>query len=129
LLLIALSVTAVAEDASSVYEVVADASIGPVFLTPSQRAWLDKRRLIAPTSANVNSVGEPDAAPPATSKKPAGFIVSSSGKRSEWSDGDFVESNLADVNKMRFPGEVKLLRHEHAANEKQEDDGAGETED
>ncbi len=107
-LLLAAAVTA---DESSVYESVHDLSIGPVFLTPAERRWLDANRHLAPrdVSAQPDAVeaGDYDSASEAV---PAGFIINSSGQTRHYRDGDFALS-ASSPDSMSFPDDVEIRRH------------------
>ena len=102
-------------DPASVYESIDDVSIGPLFLTPAERRWLDARRN-APVVPQPKAEAEVELGPtqePAEPKvSPAGFIIRSDGAGQRWSNGDFVSSQDAAVSTMKFPGEVDLIRHD-----------------
>ena len=125
--LLLLPATVVADDTSEIYESVADSAIGPVFLTQAQRAWLDKRRLLPPAPAVASESSVATGERPAPARKPAGYIVSASGKRSDWSNGDFVMSASSSAASKAFPGDVNLIRHEAAAAEAESGDDDNET--
>jgi len=121
--LMVLPAAALSDGTTDIYESISDAAIGPVFLTQAQREWLDRRRLLPPAPAAASSSSDTAAVSPAVKKKPAGYIVSSSGRRSDWSDGDFVSSTTANAAHKPFPGEIELVRHENdAADEQARDD-------
>ncbi|MEO1202952.1 MAG: hypothetical protein AAFX10_09600 [Pseudomonadota bacterium] len=96
-----------------VYESVADIRIGRIFLTPAERRRLDQLRLApprsaggAPVAAGVESTGTGD-----RQRRPAGYIISSSGKRRTWTGDDFVASDGRASISTRFPGDVEVIRH------------------
>lgn len=98
-------------DQPGVYESIDDIAIGRVFLTSAQRNWLDLHRHDVPIEASVAPANEivPKINKPAIS--PAGYIIKSDGSRRHWSNGDFVTSNNAALVEMKFPGDIKIVRH------------------
>ena len=123
LCLMVLPAVALSDGTTDIYESISDAAIGPVFLTQAQRDWLDRRRLLPPAAAVSSTSSDTAAVAPTVKKKPAGYIVSSSGRRSDWADGDFVSSTTGNAAHKPFPGEIELVRHENdAADEQTRDD-------
>ena len=108
--LLLLSMPAASDDAA-VYESIDDLSIGPVFLTPGERRWLDANRHLSPQDAsgpiNASTESDDDSAEEA---KPAGFIINSSGQARQYRNGEFSLSN-ASPSSMRFPDDVVIRRH------------------
>lgn len=103
-----------------VYESLSEVSVGRVFFTASQRAYLDSLR----GKSNVGSSSSAKSRPP--SSKPAnpdaaGFIVRSSGKSRVYRNGDFVE--VAADPDVKFPDDVAVTR-KSGAEEGAKDDGA-----
>ena len=98
-------------DESAVYESIDDLAIGPVFLTPGERRWLDANRHLAPQDVsgptNASAEAGDDSDEPA---EPAGFIINSSGQARRYSDGDFSLSH-SSPSSMRFPDDVEIRRH------------------
>ena len=124
LLLVSVAGTAVA-DPVSVYESIDDVSIGPLFLTPAERRWLDARRNTpdAPELRVMTELESSVAAEPAAPKaSPAGFIIRSDGAGQRWSNGDFVSSRGTPVRAMKFPGEVELVRHDDGGKTRRAED-------
>jgi len=99
-------------DEASVYESIDDIDIGPVFLSPAERERLDVERLRPPaeTSTTADTVAVSAKNTPAR-KQAAGYIVSSSGSRREWSGNDFVATPTGEKSSSSFPGDVPVLRH------------------
>ena len=123
LALLLLPTLALGEDIA-VYESLSDVRIGPVFLTPEQRRWLDARRDQGPDEWQDDSDGgasetteEPEPRP-----TPAGFIINSNGKRSQWKGGDFEQTSSTSISDMRFPDDVKIIRHDNSAAGPDDDD-------
>ena len=87
---------------NGVYESLGHIPIGRIFLSPDERARLDKTRGEGPT--RPAPVGSTPAR--ADNKDAAGFIVSDSGITRIWKDGDFVAT--ASSGDMRFPGHVRV---------------------
>lgn len=96
---------------SDVYESIDEIAIGRVFLTSAQRNWLDLHRHDVPVDSGVTPTEAvvPKVAEPAVS--PAGYIIKSDGTQQRWSDGDFVSSNRMKLAEMKFPGDIKIIRH------------------
>lgn len=95
----------------SVYETMAGVSIGRVFLSPAERKILDVKRANPPRAAvttgqNASDTGESSTAAPA-----AGYIINSSGRARFWMNGGFVESGESSPAALKFPGDVKIVRH------------------
>lgn len=89
-----------------VYESLEHIHIGRVFLSPAERASLDKHRRVPKPVAAVRSTVQ--TAAPARNSNAAGYIVSGSGRAHVWKDGDFVATQVPDS--LRFPGDVKVTR-------------------
>lgn len=96
-----------------VYESVADLRIGRIFLTPAERRRLDQLRLAPPRSAGSApvAVGVESAGATDRQRRPAGYIISSSGNRRTWTGDDFVASDGQGSLRTRFPGDVEVIRH------------------
>jgi len=96
---------AVAED-KRVYESLPEVKIGRVFYSPQQRELLDSRR----RRTGMTSSGSK--AQPGTQKRTvsdaAGYILSGSGKKQIYKNGDFVAAEGHET--MHFPGDVKITR-------------------
>jgi len=90
----------------AIYESLSDVTIGRVFLSPRQRAYLDSRPVMSPKSVPQT----PAAAPVERKKDPAGYIISSAGASSVWSQHGFVARDNASG--ISFPGDVKVTRKE-----------------
>ena len=92
-----------------VYESLGHIPIGRIFLSPEDRARLDKVRGKAPVrSTTARSTGNSSARP--YDKDAAGFIVSDSGTTRVWKNGDFVATTSA--SNVRFPGQVRVASQE-----------------
>lgn len=105
-----------AADELHLYESIDTISIGRVFLTPRQRSWLDAHRHEAVVDRVATPAEDPrikKAAEQSTKAvlSPAGYIIRNNGGQQRWSDGDFVSSGLPSLAAMRFPGDVKIVRH------------------
>lgn len=105
-----------AADELHVYESIDNISIGRVFLTPEQRSWLDVHRhdvradrVAAPAEDLPTQDTAGKSTNPATSA--AGYIIKSDGGQQRWSNGDFVVSRLSSLAAMKFPGDIKIVRH------------------
>jgi len=110
---------ATAEEAH-VYESLSDVAIGRIFLSPRQRAELDKRRGKKEShSSREQSVRR---APRKTFPEAAGYIVSSTGKARVWARGDFVATD--EVSKVTFPGDVEISRKSQDKQDANPDSGA-----
>ena len=107
---------------SPVYETLRNVFVGPLFLTPAQRSWLDARRNAPELPASGTRAATDDDTPAAPVAKPAGFIIRSDGSQRRWSDGDFVLSRGVSVESMKFPGDVKVKRHQVRRKPEQTDD-------
>lgn len=90
----------------AIYESLSDITIGRVFLSPKQRAYLDSRPVLSPKPVRETPV----TAPAERKKDPAGFIISSTGASSVWSQQGFVA--VEDASGISFPGDVKVTRKE-----------------
>ena len=99
-----LTMPAIAHE-DGVYESLGHIPIGRIFLSPEERARLDKERGKAPVqSGSARTTGNASAR--VTSKEAAGFIISGSGQTRVWNNGDFVAS--ASASDVRFPGQVRI---------------------
>ncbi|MEL7185563.1 MAG: hypothetical protein AAFN50_03870 [Pseudomonadota bacterium] len=97
----------VVADEAPIYESLSDVSIGRVFFSTSQRAYLDRIRGKRGTvRVGSNSAG-PVSSKPRTSDA-AGYIVSSSGKARVYRNGDFVEVATKPV--VAFPDDITVTR-------------------
>jgi|GEM_PF-4114524 len=100
-----------------VYESLADVPIGRVFFSPRQRIQLDKNR--GTTKHGTASSTSTSTGVAVRNKDAAGFIISSSGMKHVYSDGDFVETaSSADV---AFPGDVRVIRQAQVDEEVSDD--------
>lgn len=97
---------ATAQD-NGVYESLEHIHIGRVFLSPSERLYLDENRGVR-ASVVANTGNSSSRAATVKSNRAAGYIVSSSGRVRVWKDGDFVAAKIPDS--IRFPGDVKVTR-------------------
>ena len=114
LLIALLLVTPAVADEDSVYESLGQIPIGRIFLTPDERARLDKVR---GRNGVRRSVVQRTGAAPVSSKDAAGFIVSDSGATRVWRNGEFVAT--ASASHVRFPGQVKVASQQAQSDEKQ----------
>lgn len=107
-----------------VYESLDSVRIGPVFLTPEQRRWLDARRGEAPDDGSIAQDNEASEQSENSGhkRKPAGFIISSNGKRSQWNAGDFERTTATTVSEMSFPDDVTIIRHSRPGTQPDDDD-------
>ncbi len=94
-------------DESPVYESLATASIGRVFLSQEQRDLLDRLRLRDPEAAQPAG-GETEV----KEQRPAaaGFIIGPDGRSRTWDEGDFVDSTRSRALSTRFPGDIDVER-------------------
>ena len=100
-----------AADDSAVYESIDDLAIGPVFLTPGERRWLDANRHLPPQVASAQSNASAESGGDESEKaEPAGFIINSSGQTRQYSNGNFSLSSASSAS-MRFPDDVEIRRH------------------
>ena len=108
-----LAMTAHAAD-MPVYESLNGIEIGRVFLSQAQRDALDRSRARGDSSdvSDTGPRGKTNA--PASSSDAAGYIISESGKTRIWKRGDFVAGEQSDADRVKFPGEVRVERHEPA---------------
>lgn len=90
-----------------VYESIDEIAIGRVFLTPAQRAALDRGRNLP--AARGGEEREEASPAPRSVERPAGYIENSSGERRNWQRGDFVVNDDSSV--ARFPGDIQIRRH------------------
>lgn len=112
---------------ADIYESSSDIDIGRVFLTAAERERLDRRRLLPAATAAGN--GQPSTAPSVANsagrqRQPAGYIVSSSGERSDWTGDSFVANGSRSPQMQSFPGDVKIVRHVDATGRTEQDDDA-----
>ncbi len=108
-----------------VYESLGHIPIGRIFLSPEDRARLDKVRGKAPVpSTTARSTGNASAR--TYDKDAAGFIVSDSGTTRVWKNGDFVAT--ASASDVRFPGQVRVASQSapHASDADADDEESGE---
>ncbi len=110
LLLIALPVLTASADEASVYESVDEIAIGPVFLTPSERRWLDANRHLPRRSASQEQAQSADGDEQRPRATPAGYIINGSGETRRWRDGEFSRS-VDSAEAMSFPDDVQIRRH------------------
>ena len=97
--------------ADGVYESLGNIPVGRIFLSPEERARLDKVRDKTPLEPKrVSSSG--DVKSRVFDADAAGFIVSDSGATRVWKNGDFVAS--ASASDVRFPGQVRVVRRAQA---------------
>ena len=102
-------------DEASVYESLSDVPIGRVFFSPEQRVYLDKNRGATALGTSIKtSTG-------VSPKKDdaAGFIISDSGLKQVYSNGDFVKT--ANSTTVAFPGDVRVVRQPHVDEEASDD--------
>lgn len=122
LLLAGLFATPATAHEDGVYESLGHIPIGRIFLSPEERARLDKVRGKAPAQSAGLKPGS-EARARATNKDAAGFIISDSGRTRVWKNGDFVAA--ASASDVRFPGQVRVASEsaprDGAANEHDED--------
>jgi len=104
-----------------VYESLSEIRIGRVFLSHRERSTLDDG---GGTETVVQQVPQkPRVTTPVRKKKkrkPAGYIVSSTGELRVWSESGFVAREPAST--MRFPGDVAVKRAETGARETEQSD-------
>ncbi len=109
-----------------VYESLGHIPVGRIFLSPEERARLDKLRGKAPVqTSSSRSTG--NASKRVYDKDAAGFIVSDSGTTRVWKNGDFVATSSA--SDVRFPGQVRVASQAAAQDidDNGEDDEASES--
>lgn len=109
LFLLLLGMPAVSDE-SAVYESTDDLAIGPVFLTPGERRWLDANRHLAARDDAAQSAAPAAADDEVEAARPAGYIVNSSGQMRRYGSGGFSLS-AASPSSMRFPDDVEIRRH------------------
>jgi len=92
---------------NGVYESLHHIPIGRVFLSSAQRTQLDRYRdaepVATPTDVPLEETVEAKPDRPA-----AGFIMSNSGTKHVWADGDFVKTSSR--REVHFPGDVEVER-------------------
>ncbi len=115
-----LTTPAVAHE-DGVYESLGHIPVGRIFLSPEERARLDKVRGKAPVQTN-SSRATGNAKSRVFDKDAAGFIVSDSGTTRVWKNGDFVTT--ASASDVRFPGQVRVASQ--AASPDGDDNGDGD---
>ncbi len=93
-----------------IYESLSDVTIGRVFLTPGQRAYLDTRPVMRPVMSPRPVQEAPAPEPVKRKKNPAGYIINGHGESSVWSQRGFVTRE--DASGISFPGDVKVIREE-----------------
>jgi len=118
LLLLMLPGIAVADDAA-IYESADDVAIGRVFLTPTERRWLDQRRNDPVAAMSQESSEQSTTSTPTRTTRPAGYIVRNGGERRRWQNGEFVRDNSSSD---KFPGDVDITRHATSQRESGADD-------
>lgn len=94
-----------------VYESLQGVEIGRVFLSQEQRAVLDQKRKHSASdlaSASGTSPAADALSQPALS---AGYIIGQDGQAKVWKDGNFLSSPAPRGTTLRFPGDVKIIRH------------------
>ena len=99
-----LTTPAAAQD-DGVYESLGQIPVGRIFLSPEERARLDKMRGKAPVRSS-SSAPTGDTSRRSYDKDAAGFIVSDSGKTRVWKNVNFVATSSA--SDVRFPGQVRV---------------------
>ena len=101
----AFAVPAQAEEEPA-YESLSEVTIGRLFYSPQQRALLDRRRQGRASSSRRLPAAMPENRPGRNDA--AGYIVSSSGERKIYANGEFVagQGNKA----VKFPGDIKIVR-------------------
>lgn len=102
-------------DETSVYESLSDVPIGRVFFSPQQRVHLDKKRGATVRGKKVST--STSAASPKNDA--AGFIISASGLKQVYSNGDFVKT--ARSTAVAFPGDVRVVRQPEVDEEASDD--------
>ena len=106
---------AAAEDAP-VYESLSGLPIGRVFFTPAERERLDQQRKKTPRKAAPTSEYRGTAAQTQqTNPDAAGYITNGEGQSRIWKRGEFVSTTRSPAEDVAFPGEIKVKRHERAA--------------
>ena len=93
-----------------IYESLRGVHIGPVFLTPEQRRWLDHQRRLPPETNSATSSAEENK-PEEKKRQPAGYIISSRGVLQKWQDTDFKAASASSITAIRFPDDVEITRH------------------
>ena len=88
------------------YESLEHIHLGRVFLSPEERAYLDRHRGVRAPVVARSPTGQRTTA--TRNNNAAGYIVSSSGRARIWKDGDFVSAKIPDS--IRFPGDVTVTR-------------------
>ena len=102
-------------DEISVYESLADVPIGRVFFSAAQRVNLDKNR-----GATLHGKPVTTRTGVASNKNDAaGFIISDSGLKQVYSNGDFVKT--AKSTTVAFPGDVRVVRQPKVDEEASDD--------
>ena len=92
---------------SGIYESLEHIHIGRVFLSPPERAHLDKNRNVRSPGTGGSRTGL-DNKGGVRDDRAAGYIVSASGRTRVWKDGDFVATDSPST--VRFPGDVRVTR-------------------
>lgn len=105
-----LSGSPAAADQDTVYESLAEVPVGRVFLSRAQRSMLDDGRAGEPLVQQAPTRPIVQAPPSKKKRRPAGYIVSSTGESRVWSARGFVTTRTEPG--MRFPGDVSVTRSE-----------------
>lgn len=94
-----------------VYESLQGVEIGRVFLSQEQRAVLDQKRKHSASDIASASGTTPVSGVLSQSALSAGYIIGRDGRAKVWKDGDFLSSPAPRETVLRFPGDVKIIRH------------------
>ena len=92
---------------NGVYEALHHIPIGRVFLSSAQRTQLDRYRNTEP-AATPTDVPLEETVEAKPDRPAAGFIMSNSGTKHVWADGDFVKTSSR--REVHFPGDVEVER-------------------
>lgn len=107
-----------ADDQLPSASVIAPIELGRVFMSPAERRELDRLRngRTKLESGQVKQAGDPSLVPDAVVKKrrPAGYIVPSSGAPYQWIDGNFQRTTQGNIESELLPGRVTVIRHNNA---------------
>jgi hypothetical protein len=110
----ALVATAALADDNAVYESLDGVEIGRVFLSRQERAILDRKRAHA-ADAVASTSGAASAQTASQTASSAGYFIGRNGDSKVWKNGDFVTSQGTRETALKFPGAVKVLRHDAEA--------------